>query len=130
MHSETAAKKAVEEGAVFEETTPEQIGTAENTVSMRTIQDFACHAICTFEVITIATSGAKAGFTAKTDVVEFVAMVANKSGIAVFAAIDEFFCVFNDDIAKFYALFKHFREVVCKNRERNLKCVSPKLEPN
>ena len=115
MHSETAAKKAMEEGAVFEEATPEQVGTAKNAVSMRTIKDFARHNVGAFEVVTIATSGAKAGFTAEIDVVEFVAMLANKSGVAVFAAIDEFLRVFDDDIAEFHAVFKHFREVVCKN---------------
>jgi len=105
----------VEQAPIAAEEDTERVGNGENTVTVGDVEDFMCHDVCAFDVVAVATSGAKAGFTAEIDVVELIAMLTNKSGKAGFAAIDEFFNVFNDCIAKIYPAVQHLGKVVSKN---------------
>ena len=73
------------------------------------------HGVCAFLVVAVAASGAKARFTAEIDVVELLAIVAEKSGVTVVATAYELFNVFNYGFSEINAVFEHRREVVCKN---------------
>jgi hypothetical protein len=59
MHSETAAKKTVEQFSVAAEKGAEDVGDSENAVSMRTIEDFVRHNVCAFDIVSVAAGGAK-----------------------------------------------------------------------